>query len=219
MLSVSWRGVSQTTTFPDERCVEWLAPRPWVSLTSAVRSTVSALKVRVSATEHSSIARRHMARHGFMFCWYPLSLDPPLFVCGKSEFVSGCYGENVGGVCSAGVRPGPDPPIFRREDEIGFRAVDQVGHDRTVARAGNRGLGRGREIEPIEVAAEGIIEPIRCIQLKSRAGDKLELAPSTRGFHTSGSGKAGDRIRAGYNVLVGSSTQSPERSATISFAG
>ena len=154
-----------------------------------------------------------------MFCWYPLSLDTPLVGCRRSEFVSCRYGEDVSDVGGAGVGPGLDPPIFRRKDEIAFRAVDQVSHDGTVSRAGNRGFGRGREIELIKVAGEGIIKPKGSVELEGRAGDKLQLAPSSRGFHAGGSGKAGDVVRSGQYVLVGSSAQSPERSATIGFAG
>ena len=71
----------------------------------------------------------------------------------------------------------------------------------------------------LKVAGEGIIEPKSSVELEGRAGDKLQLAPSSCGFHTGGSGNAGDVVRSGQDVLVGSSTQSPERSATIGFAG
>src|SRR5450631_3395035 len=118
MFSVSRMGVSQTTASADERCAEWFAPRPLVSLTWAERSTVCALKVRVSATEHSNVAKRHMRRAGFMFCWYPLLLVTPIVDCRNSEFVSCRYGENVGSVGRTGVGPGLDPPVFRRKDEI-----------------------------------------------------------------------------------------------------
>jgi hypothetical protein len=154
-----------------------------------------------------------------MFCWYPLSLDNPLFVRRKSEFVSCRDGENVSDVGRPAVGPGPDPPVFRREDQIGFRAVDQVSYDGTVARAGDRGFGRAGEIELIKIAGEGIIESKRSIELKSGAGDELQLTPSPRCFHANGAGNAGDRIRTGQDVLVGSSAQPSQCPATIGFSG
>src|ERR1700733_11919600 len=114
--------------------------------------------------------------------------------------------------------PTPDSAIFRRQNDISLRPVDQIGDDHPVSGPQLRcGCGRWNHYS-VEVAGKAGVLADAEVGLERGVKARLELCPASDRVERLQHGSACDRARADDGIFVSSASKPRDGSAAIALA-